>query len=305
MWASRIVGEADVPPATLTANPANHRRHPARQRKALADTLGVVGWVSRVVVNRRTGRIVDGHARVALAVEREVPTVPVTYVDLDDDEERRALATYDAIGALATIDAAAWRAHVEAMPDASKALATLTAWQAPVQTGPDVRLLPIASHVGAYAVHGRGRIDVATLKAWKSGGHVEIGDAMVADFVRAWQARVNYADMVTTPPPSLARGRDYDTHPMWPVAVRVAEALGLPAVRLWAPRDTFAGRGRGRAKQTLAPLLWLPDAPPADVHSVLVLDDAVTTRATHEQVRDALNAKGIVSLFMAWVSYGH
>ena len=148
-------------------------------------------------------------------------------------------------------------------------------------------------------------MDNATLRAWKDGAHPEMTDAMVADFVRAWQARRNHVDIVTMPPPSRARGRDYETHRMWGVAVRVADTIGVPAVPFWAPRDTFAMRGRGRSKETLAPLTWLPDAPPVDVRSALVLDDVVTTRATHTQVRDTLNERGIVSLFIAWVSYGH
>ena len=243
-WRLRIVGEADVAPDILQANPANHRRHPTRQKKALDATLNDVGWVQRVIVNQRTGRIVDGHLRVSLALERKVPTVPVVYVDLDEAEERRALATYDAIGALASVNAEAWRAHVAAMPEASKALARLTPWRAPVATGPDVRLLPIASHLGAYALHGRARMDNATLRAWKDGAHPEMTDAMVADFVTAWQARRNHVDIVTMPPPSRARGRDYETHRMWGVAVRVADTIGVPAVPFCASRHVRDARAR-------------------------------------------------------------
>lgn len=304
-WRSRIVGEADVPPDTLTANPANHRRHSARQKKAISAVLDDLGWVSRVIVNRRTGRIVDGHARVAMAIDRKQPTVPVVYVDLDDAEERRALATYDAIGALATSDPEAWKAHIQAMPEAAKVLARLTPWSAPIATGPDVRLLPIASHLGAYALHGRARVDPDALLAWKAGAHPEISDAMVTDFVTAWRARRNHIDIVTMPPPSRARARDYGTHAMWDIVIRVADAISVPAVPLWAPREAFAGRGRGRSKVQIAPLTWLPDAPPDDVRSALVLDDVVTTRATHTQARDALNQRGIAAFFLAWVSYGH
>jgi hypothetical protein len=34
------------------------------------------------MVNRRTGFVVDGHARVEEALSRHEPTVPVLYVDL-------------------------------------------------------------------------------------------------------------------------------------------------------------------------------------------------------------------------------
>ena len=37
-WRNRIVGEADVAPQQLRANPLNFRRHPAAQKRALAGT---------------------------------------------------------------------------------------------------------------------------------------------------------------------------------------------------------------------------------------------------------------------------
>lgn len=105
-WRNRIVGEADVAPGELLANPLNYRVHPRNQVDALAGILGEVGWVQRVIVNRETGHIVDGHARVGLAISRMEPTVPVVYVDLTDAEEKLVLATLDPISAMATADKA-------------------------------------------------------------------------------------------------------------------------------------------------------------------------------------------------------
>jgi len=105
-WASRIVGEADVPPGELNANPLNWRRHPKAQREAMAAVLDRLGWVQRVVVNRRSGLVVDGHLRLELALEHAAPTIPVAYVDLDDEEERLMLATLDPLGAMAESDRA-------------------------------------------------------------------------------------------------------------------------------------------------------------------------------------------------------
>jgi hypothetical protein len=95
------VGESEVPPADLVANPLNWRTHPKRQVDALGGLLGEVGWVQRVIVNRTTGHVVDGHARVALATTRGEATVPVVYVELTPEEERLVLASLDPIGALA------------------------------------------------------------------------------------------------------------------------------------------------------------------------------------------------------------
>jgi site-specific DNA-methyltransferase (adenine-specific) len=47
---------------------------------------------------------VDGHLRVALALRGHQPTVPVVYVDLSDQEERKVLAALDAITGLAGTD---------------------------------------------------------------------------------------------------------------------------------------------------------------------------------------------------------
>ena len=69
-WRNRIVGSGEEQPDQLLANPANWRIHPKAQQQALAGSLDVVGWVAPVLVNRRTGYVVDGHARVALEVVR-------------------------------------------------------------------------------------------------------------------------------------------------------------------------------------------------------------------------------------------
>ncbi len=104
-WRSRIVGSGEEDPKTLQANPLNWRVHPAHQALALTGALNEVGWVQQVVVNRRTGHLLDGHLRVELAIKNDEPSVPVLYVDLDPDEEALILATLDPIAALASADA--------------------------------------------------------------------------------------------------------------------------------------------------------------------------------------------------------
>jgi DNA modification methylase len=103
---SRIVGEGMEAPDQLLANPQNWRRHPKEQLAALEGLLDTVGWVQRVIVNRVTGHMVDGHARVELALRRDEKQVPVLYVDLSADEERLVLASLDPIGGLAQTDQA-------------------------------------------------------------------------------------------------------------------------------------------------------------------------------------------------------
>ena len=100
-WRSRIVGEGEESPEALALNPRNWRTHPKGQLEALAGALDEVGWVQRVLVNRRTGLVVDGHARIELARARGEQSVPVLYVDLSEEEEALVLATLDPIAAMA------------------------------------------------------------------------------------------------------------------------------------------------------------------------------------------------------------
>jgi DNA modification methylase len=103
-WKNRIVEVADLPVKDLLANPRNWRKHPKSQQKALLAVLGDVGWIDHVTFNRRTGRLIDGHLRVLLAEKHHEETVPVTIVDLSEEEEAIAIATFDPIGAMAEAD---------------------------------------------------------------------------------------------------------------------------------------------------------------------------------------------------------
>ena len=101
---NRIVGSGSEAPDQLVANPANWRIHPREQQRALLGSLEEVGWVQQVIVNQRTGNLVDGHARVEQALSRGEAEVPVLYVDLSAEEEALVLATLDPISAMAGID---------------------------------------------------------------------------------------------------------------------------------------------------------------------------------------------------------
>jgi hypothetical protein len=126
-WRSRIVRRADVDPAELVANEMNWRRHPRAQRQALSGVLDEVGWVQDVIVNVRTGRVVDGHLRVELAQKRGEPTVPVLFVELDEREEALVLATFDPLGVAASIDEVALSRLLETVAAESAAVRELLA----------------------------------------------------------------------------------------------------------------------------------------------------------------------------------
>lgn len=114
-WKNRIVGEGILPARDFLANADNWRIHPRAQQESLAGVLDDVGWVQKVIVNRRTSEawgasqgvetLVDGHLRVTLALRSgdETP-VPVEYVDLSPEEESLVLASLDPIAAMAAAD---------------------------------------------------------------------------------------------------------------------------------------------------------------------------------------------------------
>lgn len=104
-WRNRIVRTGTAPASEFKANERNWRVHPKAQRDALKGVLSEVGWVQGVVVNRLSGNVVDGHARIeeALKLGDETP-VPFVEVELTEDEEAKILATFDPISAMAGAD---------------------------------------------------------------------------------------------------------------------------------------------------------------------------------------------------------
>lgn len=104
-WKNRIVRHGEQPASQFTANALNFRRHPNQQREALRGSLSELGWIQSVVVNKTTGNVIDGHARIeeALSLD-EHSLVPFVEVEISEAEEKLALATFDPISAMATAD---------------------------------------------------------------------------------------------------------------------------------------------------------------------------------------------------------
>jgi len=103
-WRNRITRYAEVPPDSLLANPRNWRIHPQHQQEALRGVIAEVGYVDPVLVQEGTDVVIDGHLRVTLALRDGIPTIPVAYVDLTDEEAALVLATFDPIASLAVAD---------------------------------------------------------------------------------------------------------------------------------------------------------------------------------------------------------
>lgn len=105
-------------PSSLLPNPANFRRHPDSQRRALASSVAEHGWLAAPLLNQRTGHLLDGHARVELALSEGEESLPVNVIDVPLSQERRILRSFDAITSLALVDDEALDALVAVIDDA-------------------------------------------------------------------------------------------------------------------------------------------------------------------------------------------
>jgi len=105
IYANRIVTHGTRPASEFVASPFNWRIHPKSQQDALDGVLQEVGWVQDVIVSARSGYVIDGHARIMLALKQgdETP-VPYVEVDVSETEEKLLISTLDPISALAARD---------------------------------------------------------------------------------------------------------------------------------------------------------------------------------------------------------
>jgi hypothetical protein len=87
-------------PEKLTAHPLNWGKHSTRQKDALAASLGKHGWLAAPIWNKRTGHLLDGHARVEHARNVGTEKIPVRVVDVSEEQERQILASFDRISEL-------------------------------------------------------------------------------------------------------------------------------------------------------------------------------------------------------------
>lgn len=85
-------------------NPQNWRIHPDSQQQALAGTIDSIGYLDPIEINLKTGHLMDGHARVALAARSGWKEIDADYYDLTEEEERQYLLSKDTIAAMAASD---------------------------------------------------------------------------------------------------------------------------------------------------------------------------------------------------------
>ena len=96
---NRIIGSGIEPLDSILFNPRNWRIHPLSQQDALKGVLEEVGWVQQVIVNKRTGNLIDGHLRCQLAAREGAQSIPVVYADVRGHEEAVVLAPGEVLSA--------------------------------------------------------------------------------------------------------------------------------------------------------------------------------------------------------------
>ncbi len=203
-WRNRIVGHATVDARTLVANDKNWRTHPPAQRAAMSELIGRVGWVSSVIVNKRTNRIVDGHLRVELASEKG-EQLPVGYVDLSEEEENLILTTFDPITALAMSDDARLQELLKTLDADGKGLQQLLErlnknLHTATKEEPDID--------DQAAAHYHKKWGTKEGQLWECGAHkILIGDCSVKQNYKRLMGN-ELASMIYTDPPY---GVDYDS----------------------------------------------------------------------------------------------
>ena len=79
----REVAIKDINPA-----PYNPRKIEPEEFQGLCESLKKFGFVDPLIVNKRTNILVGGHQRLKAADHLGYSEVPVTYVDLDETEEK-------------------------------------------------------------------------------------------------------------------------------------------------------------------------------------------------------------------------
>lgn len=115
-WRNRIVETGVKAARDIVPNDQNWRSHPNAQLDALGGVIGDIGLILHVTINARdlpewgarrgVATLVDGHARLALALQQGADTeLPFSLVNLSPREEALALATLDPLGAMAGADA--------------------------------------------------------------------------------------------------------------------------------------------------------------------------------------------------------
>lgn len=88
-------------PASLSEHPDNWKFHGSDQLESLDEFMGSVGWAGALLLNERTGRLLDGHGRRQLTLGKG-ELVPVLVGNWTEEQERQILLMLDPLGWMST-----------------------------------------------------------------------------------------------------------------------------------------------------------------------------------------------------------
>jgi DNA modification methylase len=181
-------------PKELKENPKNWRKHPSAQAAGLDGVLTEVGWITSVILNERTGHLVDGHLRVELALRNGESSVPVVVVDLSQEEEDAILASFDPISAMAKTNHEALAALIAGITSTNPAVKDLI--------DRIKRQTNISSPMkGDDTAAARGESDVHLGDVFVLGDHrLMCGDSTDPEDVKILLAGASIDEMITDPP---------------------------------------------------------------------------------------------------------
>lgn len=248
---NRIISYGSKPASSFTANPQNFRDHPSKQLAGLRGLLSDLGWIGVVIENKTTGRLIDGHARIEEALKTGDPDVPFVLVDLTEDEERLALATFDPIGALAKQQKDSLRDLLTGLNGSSAELQKFLE-----SLGDSVGLERITPGGGGddfdiTPVDGPTRTHTGDL--WQLGDHrLLVGDCCLFDLDRLLDG--DSVDLIVTSPP-YAVGKEYEVDVSFAQHLELLRGFADLAVKCLKPGGfAFINFGEIAAQSHSAPL---------------------------------------------------
>ncbi len=98
-------------------NPHNWREHSERQKNYVDALITSAGWAQTILFNATTNRLVNGHGRIELAIEKGYKSVPVDVGAWSEEQERELLIGIDATSSMASINANALSSLTQATLD--------------------------------------------------------------------------------------------------------------------------------------------------------------------------------------------
>lgn len=157
----------------------NFHYHSDAQKLAIQSVLSEIGWVSGVIVNKNTGNLLDGKMRVEEALARDPESlVPYLEVDLSETEEKKILAVFDPIGAMAKTDAELYQELAQLIAFESAALADLSADISGSSCADQLEVFTDEAVAPDRLAFVAGKWDVARSDLWRIGEHLLLcGDA--------------------------------------------------------------------------------------------------------------------------------